>query len=168
MKNDLARTGLFGAVAGIVATMVMDIFVAVAMVVMGNPVTFMFSFIGDVASTFFTQLNMPISGGVPLGFLIHYLFGLAFGALFCVVLSRTARLKPNTIGMSILLGIVYIEIFSQPFLVTAPLVLKMTGADTLQWYALSTAMHAFYGTVLGILEHYRTAISAGTPRRVTA
>jgi hypothetical protein len=168
MKNEFTRTVLFGMAAGIIATIVMDAFVAVAMVFLGNPVTFMFSFIGDVAATFFSGLNISIPGGVPLGFLIHYLLGLGLGGLFCAILSRTTRLKTEQISKSILLGIVYIEIFSQPFLVTAPLVMKMSGSDTLQWYALSTMMHAFYGTVLGVLEHYRTTILAGMPKRATA
>jgi hypothetical protein len=168
MKNEFTRTVLFGMAAGIIATIVMDAFVAAAMVLLGNPVTFMFSFIGDVASTFFSRLNISIAGGVPLGFLIHYLLGLGLGGLFCVIVSRTTRLKTEPIGKSILLGIAYIELFSQPFLVTAPLVLKMSGPDTLQWYALSTVMHAFYGTVLGLLEHYRTVILAGMPKRVPA
>jgi hypothetical protein len=159
---------LFGAVAGIIATIVMDIFVALAMIAMGNPVTFMFAFIGNVAAAFFSQLGVSVTGEVLLGFLIHYLLGLGLGGLFCAVLSRATRLRPGTIGRSIVLGIVYIEIFSQPFLASAPLILHMSGPDTLQWYALSTVMHAFYGTVLGVLEHYRPAILAGAPRRATA
>ncbi len=168
MKNVLTRTVIFGMGAGIIATIVMDGFVAVAMTVLGNPVTFMFSFIGDVASTFFSRLHVFISGGVPWGILIHYLLGLALGGLFCAILSRTPRLKTGTIGRSILLGILYIEIFSQPFLAAAPLILKMSASSTVQWYALSTVMHAFYGTVLGVLEHYRVAILSGMPARAAA
>ncbi len=63
MKNEFIRTVLFGMAAGIIATVVMDIFVAVAMLAMGNPVSFMFSFIGDVAAAFFSRLSVSISGG---------------------------------------------------------------------------------------------------------
>jgi hypothetical protein len=155
-------------VAGVIATALMDIFVAIAMIVMRNPVAFMFQFIGDVAAVFFSLLNLPIPGGVIVGALFHYLFGMGYGALFCAALIRWPRLKPTTLGKSILLGILYIEIASQPFLASAPLLLKLARADTLQWYALSTAMHALYGIVLGIAEHHRPAILAGTSKRVAA
>ncbi len=168
MKNELARTVLFGAVIGIVATAVMDIFVALAMVVMGSPVQFMFSFIGDVGAACFARVGVSISGRAPWGALFHYLFGLGYGALFCALVSRIPRLQMATLGKSILLGIVYIEIFSQPFLVTAPLVLPLTAADIFQWYVLSTMMHAIYGAVLGACEHYRAAILSRIPAAATA
>jgi hypothetical protein len=168
MKSELYRTASFGAVSGIAATAVMDVFVAFAMPLMGSPVTFMFSFIGDVASTFFASINAPLAGGVPLGFLIHYGLGLVLGALYCVVLQRTRWLAGASRGRSILAGILYIEVASQPFLVTAPLVLRLAAADTLQWYALSTAMHAIYGTVLGLLQHEQGALVRPRPRRLAA
>jgi hypothetical protein len=165
MKNEFTRTVLFGMVAGIIATIVMDIFVAFAMLAMGNPVLFMFSFIGDVAAAFFSRLNVLISGGAPWGVLFHYLFGLGYGGLFCALLDRIPRLKPAALGKSILLGIVYIEIFSQPFLASAPLIREMAARDIFQWYALSTMMHAIYGMVVGILEQYRAAIISSIPTR---
>jgi hypothetical protein len=168
MKSGLARALVFGGLAGIVATIVMDIFVALAMTAMGNPAAFMFVFIGQVAAKFFSLLNMPIAGGPGLGLLLHYLFGTGYGALFCGALARWPRLKPPALGGAILLGILYIEIASQPFLASAPLLLKMTASDTLQWYGLSTAMHAIYGVVVGLLQHYRPARWAAGPDPVRA
>jgi hypothetical protein len=157
MKDERTRTVLFGMAAGVIATVVMDVFVAFAMLAMGNPVAFMFSFIGDVAAAFFSRWNAPIAGGVPWGLLFHYLFGLGYGGLFCALVTRIPRLRLDVIGKSILLGVVYIEVFSQPFLASAPLVREMAAQDILQWYALSTLMHAIYGAVLGVLAYYRTA-----------
>lgn len=166
--SDFKRTVLFGMAAGIIATIVMDVFVALAMLAMGFPVAFMFAFIGKVASTFFSLSTLSASGMIILGFVIHYLFGMGYGALFCAVLARWPRFRPVALGTSIAVGIAYIEIFSQPFLATAPLVLKLAAADTLQWYALSTAMHAIYGAVLGVSEHYRPAILTRSPATAQA
>ena len=160
MKIGASRTVLFGAAAGILATAVMDIFVAGAMLLMGNPVLLMFAFIGDVAAAFFARLGLAAVGGVPLGIFMHYMFGLGYGALFCAACSRIKSLKTAGLGKRILLGITYIEVFSQPFLASAPLVLPMSRSDILGWYALSTVMHAVYGAVLGALEHRRSAALA--------
>lgn len=167
MRDDVTGTVLFGMVAGIIATIVMDIFVAIAMLLMGNPVTFMFSFIGAVAAAFFAKVGLAVAGGVLLGFVFHYLFGLGYGGLFSGLVARLRWLKTRGIWKSILLGILYIEIFSQPFLASAPLVLRMTASDILRWYALSTAMHAIYGAVLGALQHYQSAILTGISRPTT-
>lgn len=158
MRGELSRSVVFGMLAGVIATLVMDAFVAIAMAAMGNPASFMFVFIGEVAAQFFSLLGMPVTGSAGLGFVFHYLFGMGYGGLFCGALSRWTRLKPPTRGRTILLGILYIEIFSQPFLASAPLLLKMTVADVAQWYVLSTVMHSIYGLVLGGLEYYRNAL----------
>ena len=163
MKSELSRIVLFGMAAGVIATVLMDIFVAIAMIAMGNPVAFMFIFIGEVAAKFFSLLNITVPGGPGLGLLFHYLFGMGYGGLFCWALSKWPRFKPAVLSRTILLGILYIEIFSQPFLASAPLVLRLSTSDTLQWYGLSTVMHAVYGAVLGLLEYYRKTILAGLP-----
>jgi hypothetical protein len=55
---------------------------------------------------------------------------------------------------TVVVGAVYIEIVSQPLLVTAPLLKEMTSSEIVQWYGLSTVMHLVYGVVLGgILGH---------------
>ncbi len=108
MKSELVRSAVFGMAAGVVATAVMDAFVAIAMIAMGNPASFMFVFIGQVAAKFFALVGMPVAGSAGLGFLFHYLFGMGYGGLFCAVLSRWTRLKPHALGKTILLGILYI------------------------------------------------------------
>ncbi len=163
MKSELARSAVFGMAAGVVATAVMDAFVAIAMIAMGNPASFMFVFIGQVAAKFFALVGIPVVGSAGLGFLFHYLFGMGYGGLFCAVLSRWTRFKPHALGKTILFGILYIEIFSQPFLASAPLLLTMAASDVVQWYMLSTAMHALYGLVLGVQEYYRNALLRRAP-----
>jgi NhaP-type Na+/H+ or K+/H+ antiporter len=55
----------------------------------------------------------------------------------------------HTLKKSLLLGILYVEILSQPLLATTPILLKMTTPATLQWYAGSFVMHMIAGAVLG-------------------
>jgi hypothetical protein len=168
MKRDLVKTAVYGVVIGVVANVVMDVFVALAMILMGSPVTLMFSFIGEVAATFFAKLNFAVPGGVPTGFLFHYFFGIAYAVLFCVAAAEIGWLKSATLGKNILLGIAYIEVFSQPFVASAPLILHLAASDTVQWYGMATVMHGVYGAVLGILQHYQSAILPRLPRRAAA
>jgi hypothetical protein len=50
--------------------------------------------------------------------------------------------------------VLYIEILSQPILALSPLLLAMTVTDTLQWFAISAAMHTIWGAVLGAIVSY--------------
>ena len=168
MNNNLARAALFGIAAGFVANVVMDIFVALILPLMGSPAAFMFEFIGTVALRLFAGAGASGAGAFPLGLLIHYLFGLGFGGVFCAILVWAPRLEPATLGKAILLGVAYIEIFSQPFVASAPLILRTAASDTILWYALSTVMHGIYGAVLGALVHYRRPILARLPSRAAA
>ena len=87
-----------------------------------------------------TQISLP--------FIVTWL---VLGAVFGVAVSRVKRLRLGSVAKGALLGVFYIEIVSQPILVSAPLLVTMSAPDVLQWYVLSTAMHLIYGIVLGVV-----------------
>jgi NhaP-type Na+/H+ or K+/H+ antiporter len=64
-------------------------------------------------------------------------------------------------------AILYVEILSQPILVTTPILLKMGTSATLQWYGGAFIMHLIMSIVLGVVVGYglRSAPLA-TQRRV--
>ena len=61
-----------------------------------------------------------------MGMATHYLVGPLIGAIFGLLVARVKALRVNTLKKSILLGILYVEILSQPLLATTPILLKMT------------------------------------------
>jgi hypothetical protein len=97
---------------------------------------------------------MTAAGGTPLGALLHYLIGLAFGALFGAAVSRIAVLRLHSPTKAVGLGVLYVEIMSQPLLAAAAWVLQMTVAETVQWFGISFVMHLVYGLVLGLVVRY--------------
>jgi hypothetical protein len=148
LKNALIR-GLSG---GLVGTIIMDLSIGGLFLAMGTPIDLIYSFIGDVAQSFFLKLGINAPGGVPLGAVIHFALGLTLGGLFGLLVTQIRALRLISPRRGILLGILYVEIASQPILLTAPLLMQMTTADVLQWYGLSTVMHLIYGAVLaGVL-----------------
>ena len=156
MSNNTFTKGLvWGLIGGFVGTIIMDLVIVGFFMVAGMPIDLIYSFIGDVAQSFFLRIGIDVPGGVPLGAFVHFFLGLALGSLFGVIVSQIRALRPESLKKGILLGILYIEIASQPILVTAPLLRKMTASDILQWYALSTVMHLIYGIVLGGILSYQ-------------
>lgn len=130
------------------------------------PPGLIYSFIGDVAQQFLLRIGVVVSGGVLLGALVHFLLGLALGAVFGVAVSRVRRLRLDSVAKGALLGVLYIEIVSQPILVSAPLLVEMTTPEALQWYVLSTSMHIIYGNALGVVMALRQRWLAGPNKRI--
>jgi hypothetical protein len=156
---------MVGLVGGLVGTILMDLSGSVLFVMMGRPASLSFSVIGDAAAAFFAMLGMTVAGGTPLGALLHYLIGLAFGALFGAAVSEIAVLRLGSPMKAIGLGILYVELISQPLLAAAALVLQMTAGETVQWFGISFVMHLVYGLVLGLVMHYGSRTAAAARQR---
>jgi hypothetical protein len=60
----------------------------------------------------------------------------------------------TSVKKCILLAVVYVEVLSQPILVTTPILLKMTTPETLQWYGGAFVMHLLLAVVLGVIVGY--------------
>ncbi len=104
---------------------------------------------------------MKIAGGVPLGVTTHYLIGPLIGAIFGTLVVQVKALRVDTLKKSIILAVLYVEILAQPILATTPILLKMTAAETLQWFGFSFVMHFLLAVVLGAVVSYglRLAVS---------
>jgi len=161
-KNTFTKGIVWGLIGGFVGTIIMDLVIVGFFMVAGMPIDLIYSFIGDVAQSFFLRIGIDVPGGVPLGALLHFFLGLALGGLFGALVTQIRALRLESIKKGILLGILYIEIASQPILVTAPLLVKMTSSDILQWYGLSTVMHLIYGIILGGILSYKQKETAST------
>jgi hypothetical protein len=147
----LVRGISIGAIGGVVGTIVMDLFCAAMFLAMGEPASLTFSIIGDAAAAFFAMLGVTMPGGAPLGALLHYLIGLVFGGILGFAVLRIRALRADSLKKGIALGILFVEVMSQPLLVAAAIVLKMTPSQTAQWFGVSFTMHLAYGGVLGAI-----------------
>ena len=90
-----------------------------------------------------------MTGGVLPGVAAHYLVGPVVGVIFGTAVTQVAALQVNSLRKSIILAVLYVEIFSQPILASTPILLKMTASETLQWFGGSFVMHFLFGVVLG-------------------
>ncbi len=152
----LAKGIVAGAVGGLAGTIVMDVFGIVVLLVNGGPDTISFSLIGDAAAGFFSRLGIPISGGTPLGLLLHYLIGLLIGIPLGAGLGLAGI---HDIGRKkgVGLGILCVEAMSVPMLTTAAIVLQMSLSQTAVYFATSFIMHLVFGSVLGLVLSYGLA-----------
>ena len=135
--------------------MVMDGLLMAAFLAFKLPALLCFSIVGDTVSRLFSKLGVQVAGGVPTGVIAHYLIGPLFGVLFGVIVAKFPALRVVTLKKTLLVAIVYVEILSQPILVTTPILLKMTIIpETLQWYGGSFVMHLMMAMVLGAVMWY--------------
>jgi hypothetical protein len=139
----------WGTVGGFAGTLAMDLTLMAVLAAFGLPALTCFSIVGDTAAHFFSMQDVGTTGAILLGGATHYMVGPVIGAIFGLLAARIKALRVHTRKKSILLGILYVEIVSQPLLATTPILLKMSAGATLQWYVGSFIMHLIAGAVLG-------------------
>jgi hypothetical protein len=139
----------WGTIGGIIGTLAMDLTLMTVLAAFGSPALACFSIVGDTMAHFFSMQGVEMSTTILLGVATHYTVGPLIGALFGLLVTRIKALRVHTWKKSLLLGILYVEILSQPLLATTPILLKMSAAATLQWYVGSFIMHLIAGAVLG-------------------
>ena len=149
----LSKGVVVGAGGGLAGTVVMDLFGLCVLLIAGGPDTISFSLIGDAAATFFSRIGIEMSGGAPLGVLLHYLIGVLLGFTFGAGISifGTGRIDRKK---GVALGIVYVEAMSIPMLTLAAIVLGMTPSQTAIYFVTSFVMHLVFGSVLGLGTSY--------------
>lgn len=152
-----------GLVAGLAATIVIDLITAGVLPLMGSPADSGFAVIGDTTAGFFSLFGIDVAGGVALGLVLHYLIGLALGVLFAAAVNRIDALRLNTVRKSLALGVLYTEAISLPIVVTPPLILRWSTPDAIQWFGFSVVMHMIWGLVLGyvVSRGLRSATEVG-------
>jgi uncharacterized membrane protein YagU involved in acid resistance len=134
--------------------MVMDILLMGVLLAVRNPVLLCFTIVGDTVSRFFSLAGLQLAGGVPTGIVTHYLIGPLVGALFGIAVTKFPALRVKTPKKGAVAAVLYVEILSQPLLVTTPILLKMTASETLLWFGGSIAMHFVLGIILGGIVGY--------------
>lgn len=150
----LARGIGWGLTGGLAGTLVMDLVLMGALSTAGLPALTCFSIVGNTVARFFSILGIEITGGVLLGVATHYLVGPIVGAAFGATVAQIDALRVISLKKGIVLGVLYVEILSQPILATTPILLKMTALETLQWFGGSFVMHFLFGIVLGVIVRY--------------
>jgi hypothetical protein len=140
-----------GLIGGLAGTLVMDLVLMGALSALGLPALTCFSIVGNTVARFFSIQNVETARAIRMGIATHYVVGPVIGAIFVLVVTRVKALRVNSLKKTILLGILYVEILSQPLLATTPILLKMNATSTLQWYGGSLVMHLMAGMILGLV-----------------
>ena len=163
------RGPVLGFVAGLVATMVIDLILMGYLLFTGHPADDGFAIIGDTTAGFFSLFGMDVAGGVPPGVAWHYLIGLALGVIFGAAVTRFDALRLDSMKKGVGIGILYAEAISVPLLVMPPIILEWSGTATAQLLRFYFVMHAIWGTLLGLMVSYglRPAMAASRSRERT-
>jgi hypothetical protein len=141
----------WGFLGGLTGTLVMDLLLMGALLAFGQPATLCFSIVGDTVSRFFVVLGAQVAGGAPTGAVTHYVVGPLFGILFGAAVTKLHVLREGSLKKITIAAFLYVEILSQPILVTTPILLEMNTPATLQWYVGSFVMHLIMSIVLGVI-----------------
>jgi len=107
-----AKGPAFGLIAGLVATIVIDLILMGYLLFRGQPADDGFAVIGDTTAGFFALFGIHVAGGVLPGLVWHYLIGFALGLIFGAAVTRFDALRLNSMKKGVGLGILYAEIIN--------------------------------------------------------
>ena len=151
--------GLIGGTAG---TMAMDLVLVGGLSALGLPSDTCFLSIGSTVAHFFSLLGIKLSGGVMLGVVTFHLLGLVLSAIYGFAVSQVGALQGLTLKRNLVCAVLYTEILSQLILTTMPILLKMSGSETVLWLIGSFVLHLIWGIVLGFVMHYGLLAKSAT------
>lgn len=87
---------------------------------LGYPGDSYFYIIGYIRAGFFSRIGVPLTGSILLGAGLHYLIGLGLGVVFGILASRVNGLRVDK-AKHVMFSILFVEVISQPLLITAPI-----------------------------------------------
>ena len=150
----LTRGIVWGLIGGLAGTMAMDLVLVGGLSALRLPIDTCYLSIGSTAAHFFSLLGIKLSGGVLLGVATFHLLGPVLSAIYGLAVSQVRALQQATLKMNVIYAVLYAEVLSQLILTTMPILLKMSGSETVLWFAGSFVLHLTWGIVLGIVMHY--------------
>jgi len=89
-----------------------------------------------------------------LGVATFHLLGPVLSAIYGFAVSQVGALQGITLKKNVVCAVLYAEVVSQLLLTTMPILLKMSGSETVLWFAGSFVLHLTWGIVLGFVMHY--------------
>jgi hypothetical protein len=150
----LARGMQWGLIGGLAGTIAMDLVLVGGLSALGLPTYTCFLSIGSTVAHFFSLLGIKLSGSVMLGVAMFHLLGPVLSAIYGLAASQVGALQGITLKKNVVWAVLYAEVLSQLILTTMPILLKMSGAETVLWFAESFILHLTWGIVLGFVMHY--------------
>jgi hypothetical protein len=154
-KANFSLTGIkWGSLGGFAGTLIMDLFLIGAFSAFGLPTLSCFSMIGEIVTKLFFNQCLVTINSVYIGIIVHYIVGPLIGLFFGIIITRLSFQQVLTQKRIIIYAILWVELISQPLLLTAPILLNMTKADIFAWYVGSTMMHFIAALVLGFMVNH--------------
>ena len=150
----LTRGMQWGLIGGLAGTMAMDLVLVGGLSALGLPTNTCFLSIGSTVAHFFSLLGIKLLGGVMLGVAMFHLLGPMLSAIYGLAVSQVGALQRITLKKNVVCAVLYAEVLSQLILTTMPILLKMSGSETVLWFVGSFVLHLTWGIVLGFAMHY--------------
>jgi hypothetical protein len=135
----LSKEIKFGVLGSIVGTLVMDLVMIVEFSIMGLPLDTYLALIGSV-----------VGRGVPMGVIIHIVFGSLLGIVCGAAVLKVDALHIDSVRKGVGLGVL-VGIATIPFCIVFAIITNVPIADMLTF---SIPGHLTWGAVLGVIAGY--------------
>jgi hypothetical protein len=150
-EQNMVRGGIYGIIAGLVSTIVLDIASLIIFAVMGQSLASFFALIGR---SFLTFIGVEAADPVWQGVTLHYSIGILTGLVLGLATQRFQKLRFISYGKGILLGIIIAQIEGNALFYLMSVILTIPPSEMLPIYGLGFVLHLIWGTCLGWIICY--------------
>jgi hypothetical protein len=150
-KPTIARSIVYGIIAGLVSTALMDMISLVIYIIMGESFPSFFALIGRAI---LTLLGIHVDFPLWQGLVLHYSIGLLIGLSLGVASVLIDILRFSTRRRSMLISVLTIEIIGIALFYWMSLILNIPQSDMIIMYISGIFLHAIGGICLGLILYY--------------
>lgn len=150
-EGNIARGSLYGIIAGIISTVVIDIVAFGILAAMGASLSSFFALIGRC---FLTLLGTDAADPVWQGLTLHYSIATLTGLVVGILTQRFHKLQFSSYRKGILLSVILAQVEGNSLFYLMSVIMKIPQSEMVFMYGMCFLLHLIWGACLGLIISY--------------
>jgi len=150
-KENIATGGIYGIIAGIASTIVIDIVALIMLSALGLSLASFFAMIGRC---FLTLIGVDAVNPVWQGLTLHYSIAILTGLVVGLLTQRFRKLRFSSYRKGILLSVVIAEVEGNSLFYLMSVIMQIPKSEMMFMYGMCFILHLIWGVCLGFVISY--------------
>jgi hypothetical protein len=150
-EENLASGGIYGIIAGIVSTIIIDIVALIMLTAMGLSLASFFALIGRCL---LTLIGLDAADPVWQGVTLHYAIAILTGLVIGLVTQRFHKLRFSSYRKGILLSCIIAQVEGNSLFYLMSVIIKIPQSELVFMYGMCFFLHLIWGVCLGFIISY--------------
>jgi hypothetical protein len=150
-KENITTGGIYGIIAAIVSTIVIDIVALITLSALGLSLASFFALIGRC---FLTLIGVDAVNPVWQGITLHYSIAILTGLAVGLLTQRFHKLRFNSYRKGILLSVIIAQVEGNSLFYLMSVIIQIPQSELIFMYGMCFFLHLIWGVCLGSMISY--------------